>query len=100
MLINGQTLARHWQNAKKVMGDGWNHAVRIGHGLDHSMRMGKKLLAAAVPILDQMGASHHVPKLMGGIHAYDQGKADVMHGVNNVQTHLHRIKRQVPEIDL
>ena len=38
--------------------------------------------------------------IMSGIRAYDQGKSDVMHGVNNVQTQLHRIRRQVPEIDL
>ena len=100
MLINGQTLARHWQTTKRVIGEGWNRAVRIGHQVDQGVRMGKKLLGAVAPILDQFGGAHHMKPIMRGINAYDQGKSDVMYGVNNVQTHLHRIRRQVPEIGL
>jgi hypothetical protein len=64
------------------------------------MQVGKKLLGAVAPILDQFGGAQHMKPIVSGIRAYDQGKADVMYGVNNVQTHLHRIRRQVPEIDL
>ena len=100
MRINGQTIARHWQTTKRVIGDGWNHAVRLSTQLDHGVQMGKKLLGAFSPILDQAGFSQHMQPIMKGINAYDQGKSDVMYGVNNVQTHLHRIRRQVPEIGL
>ena len=99
-MFNRQALARHWSTAKKVIGDSWHTAVRIGQGLDHSVRVGRKLLGVVSPILDQLGGAHHMKPLMQGINAYDQGRSDVMHGVNNVQTHLSRIRRQVPEIDL
>ena len=99
-MFNRQALARHWGAAKKVIGDSWHTAVRIGQGLDHSVRVGRKLLGAVSPILDQLGGGHHTKSLMQGITAYDQGRADVMHGVNNVQTHLSRIRRHVPELDL
>ena len=52
------------------------------------------------PIFDQFGGSHHLRPIMSGIRAYDQGKADVMYGYNNVMSHYQRIRRQVPEVDL
>jgi len=100
MWFNSQQLSRGWHRTKKVVGQSWDHAVKIGTSLDNGMRIGKKLLAAMSPIFDQYGASHHMNSIMGGISAYDQGKADIMHGYNNIQAHLSRIKRQVPEINL
>ena len=100
MLFNGQALARHWHNTKKVIGHSWHHAVKIGQQLDYGMQVGKKLLGAISPLLDQFGAAHHMKPIMSGIRAYDQGKSDVMYGVNNVQAHYDRIRRQVPEIGL
>ena len=100
MLFGSQALARGWQKTKRVIGDSWDHAVRIGEGLDHGMRIGKRLLASVAPILDQFGGGHHMKPIMSAVGAYDQGRADVMYGVNNVRTHLSRIRRQVPEIGL
>ena len=100
MLFNGQTLARHWHNTKKMVGNTWNHAVKLGQQLDHGMNVGKRLLGALTPLLDGLGAGHHVKPIMSGIKAYDQGRSDVMYGVHNVQTHYDRIRRQVPEIGL
>ncbi len=100
MLINSQTLARGWHKTKRVIGDTWDHAVRIGAQMDHGMRIGKRLLASVAPILDHFGGGHHLKPIMSGIHAYDQGRADVLYGYNNVQTHLQRIRRQVPELQL
>jgi hypothetical protein len=99
-MFNRQALARHWQTAKRVIGDSWHTAVRVGQGLDHSVRVGRKLLGAVSPILDQLGGGHHMKPLVQGLGVYDQARGDVMHGVNNVQTHLSRIRRQVPELDL
>ncbi len=100
MFFNGQAIARGWQQAKKAVGDTWNHAAKLAGQFDSGMRVGRKLLSAVVPIFDQLGGSHHLKPLMSGIKAYDQGRADVMYGVNNVMSHYQRIKRQVPEVDL
>jgi hypothetical protein len=100
MLFSSQQLARGWHKTKKMIGDGFNHAVRIGQGLDHGMRVGKRLLSSLTPLLDQYGGGQHVNTLMKGITAYDQGKSDVMHGFNNIQSHHARIQRQVPENNL
>jgi hypothetical protein len=100
MPFSGQALARHWQTTKRVLGDGWNSAIRLSMGLDHGMRLGKKILAAATPLIDSLGGGHHVDTAMRGIHAYDSGRAHVNHQINNVETHYRNIRRQVPEIGL
>ncbi len=100
MLFNSQAIARTWQQAKKHIGDAWNHTTGLAAQFDHGMRVGRKLLSAVAPIFDQLGGSHHLKPIMSGFTAYDQGRSDVMYGVNNVMSHYQRIKRQVPEIDL
>ena len=100
MLFNSHQLSRGWHKTKRVIGDTWNQAVKIGQNLDHGMEIGKKLLSAMSPIFDSYGGQHHMKTLMGGITAYDQGKSDVMNGYNNIQSHYSRIQRAVPEINL
>ena len=100
MHINAQSLARGWAYGKKVIGDGWNHAVRIGHGADHAMRVGKRLLSAVSPLMDAMGARGATKHLMRGVQAYDEGRSQTMDHYTNVMAHHARIKRQVPELDL
>ena len=100
MLFSQQTLARHWHNTKKMVGQTWNHAVKMGQQLDAGMNVGKRLLGALTPLLDGLGAGHHVKSIMPAFKAYDEGRSNIMYGVNNVQTHYDRIRRQVPEIGL
>ena len=100
MLFNSQQLVRGWHKTKRVIGGTFNHAVRIGQNLDHGMKIGKRLLSSMSPLFDQYGGQNHMKSIMGGITAYDQGKADIMNGYNNVQSHYARIQRQVPEINL
>ena len=96
MLFNSHQLARSWHKTKRVIGDTWNHAMKIGQNLDHGMKIGKKILSAMSPLIPQ----NHMKSIMGGISAYDQGKSDIMNGYNNIQSHYSRIQRQVPEINL
>ena len=56
--------------------------------------LGRRLLGAISPLLDQLNVNYR-PAIQG-IAAYDQGKADVMYGVNNVMTTMQRVRRQVP----
>ena len=100
MLFSSQALARGWHHTKRAVGDVWNHTTKLASQFDQGMQVGRRLLSAVSPILDQLGQAHHLKPIMSGLTAYDQSKADVMHGVNNVQTHLHRIRRQVPELNL
>ena len=100
MHINATSLARGFAYGKKVLGDTWHQAVRIGQGMDHGMRVGKRLLGAIAPLMDQFGAGHAMKPLMQGVSAYDQGRASTMDHYTQIMSHHARIKRQVPEIGL
>jgi len=100
MHINATSLARGFAYGKKVLGDTWHSAVRIGQGADHAMRVGKRLLGAISPLLDQFGAGNATKHIMQGVSAYDEGRAQAMNGYTQLMSHHARIKRQVPEIGL
>jgi len=100
MHLSAQSLARGFAYGKKVLGDTWHQAVKIGQGMDHGMRVGKRLLSAISPLLDQFGAGGAMKPLMQGVSAYDQGREQAMAGYTNVMTHHARIKRAVPELSL
>ena len=89
-----------WRYTKRVIGDAWHGAVGFARSVDAGMNFGRRLLSAASPILDQLGQGSAMKPIMRGLTAYDQGKADVTYGVNNVLTHYNRIKKQVPELEL
>jgi hypothetical protein len=100
MLFNTQQLTRGWQATKRIIGDSFHHAVRIGHGIDQTMRVGKKLLGSIRPLLDQYGGQEHVNTAMKALKVYDEGRSQIMDTMNNVQIHHARIQREVPEINL
>ena len=68
--------------------------------MDHGMRLGKRLLSAMTPLLDEFGAGGAIKPLMQGVSAYDQGRATAMDGYTQLMSHHTRIKRQVPELSL
>ena len=98
MRLNGRSLARGWQQTKQLAATTWHHARKIAGQVDYGVQLGKKILSAASPLLDEMGLNMR-PALQG-IAAYDRGKMDVVNRFNNVQDHLLRIRRQVPELNL
>ena len=100
MLFSSQDLARGMHSLKRGVGHAWERAVHLGRRIDEGMAIGKRLLAAASPVFDQLGQGHHMKSLVGAVGAYDKAKADVMYGHNNVMAHYQRIRRQVPEIGL
>ena len=100
MHLSAQSLAKGFAYGKRVLGDTWHQAVKIGQGMDHGMRVGKRLLSAISPLLDQFGAGGATKSLMQGVQAYDDGRAQAMNGYTQLMAHHARIKRQVPEIGL
>lgn len=99
-MIDRTALANGWKHTRKVIGDAWHGAVGFARHVDAGVNLGRRILAASAPLLDSLGQGHAIKPIMRGLTAYDQGKADVTYGVNNVLTHYNRIKRQVPELEL
>ena len=92
-------LNSHWQNAKRIIGDGWHSGVKILGQIDRGMSVGRRMVSALSPAINAMGGGH-MKALNDGFATYDQTRGQVVQGINNVQTMHSRLKRAVPEIDL
>ena len=90
----------HFQQGKRTIGHMWNHAVKFAGQLDHAMGVGKRVYGALQPALQDLGASQASGAVMRGFKAYDQGRAEAMGIHNNVATHLNRLRKAAPELDL
>ena len=99
-MLGGQSLSSHWRHAKRVIGDGWNGAVKLAGQFDQGMRVSRRLFSALQPALDQFASPGHLKPVMDGFKKYDQTRSDMMDGYNNVEHHYNRIRRQVPELNL
>ena len=52
------------------------------------------------PAIQDLGGADVNKAIVGGIGRYEQGRDQVMGHHNQVQTHLSRLRRAVPELDL
>ena len=95
-----QAIHHHWRNAKRVIGDGWNGAVKLAGQFDQGMRVSRRLFGALQPALDQYAGAGHANTVMEGFKKYDQTRSDRMDGFSNVEHHYNRIRRAVPELNL
>ena len=100
MILGGRSLSSHWRDAKRVIGDGWNGAVKLAGQFDQGMRVSRRLFSALQPALDQFASPGHLKPVMDGFKKYDQTRSDMMDGYNNVEHHYNRIRRAVPELNL
>ena len=91
-------LHSHFQNAKRIIGDGWHSGVKILGQIDRGMNVGRRLVGALSPAIQAMGGN--MKALEAGFGQYDQTRGQVVSGINNVQTMHSRLKRAIPEIDL
>jgi hypothetical protein len=78
----------------------WNHAVKWAGQIDHAMNVSKRVFGALHPMIVDMGGGHVNRAIVGGLGRYEQGRDQVIGHHNNVQAHLSRLRRAVPEIDL
>ena len=91
-------LHSHFQNAKRIIGDGWHSGVKILGQIDRGMNVGRRLVGALSPAIQAMGGN--MKALDDGFAKYDQTRGQVVSGINNVQTLHRRIQKAAPEIDI
>ena len=91
-------LHSHFQNAKRIIGDGWHSGIKILGQIDRGMNVGRRLVGALSPAIQAMGGN--MKALDDGFAKYDQTRGQVVSGINNVQTLHRRIQKAAPEIDI
>ena len=85
-----------FHQGKRTIGHMWNHAVKFAGQLDHTMNVGRRAFGA----LQDLAPSNVSGAVMRGFDAYGQGREKTMGLNNKVQSHLNRLRKAVPEIDL
>jgi len=95
-----QGLRAAYHHGKKTIGNMWNHAVKFAGQLDHGVSVGKRLFGALEPMLQDMGAGNVTRAAVQSFGKYEQGRDAVMGQHNQVQAHLTRLRKNVPELGL
>ena len=95
-----RSFQEHFQQGKRTIGHMWNHAVKFAGQLDHTMGVARRAYGAISPALQDLGASQVHGAVMRGFDAYGQGREKTMGLNNKVQSHLNRLRKAAPELDL
>ena len=89
-----------FHHGKRTIGNMFNHAVKWAGQIDHAMGLGKRVFSALQPAIQDMGGADISKAIMGGIGRYEAGRNEVMGHHNQVQAHLSRLRRAVPQLDI
>ena len=95
-----RSFQEHFRQGKRTIGHMWNHAVKFAGQLDHAVGVGRRVFGALQPALQDMGASQVSRAAMQGFEAYGKGRENAMGLNNKVQSHLNRLRKAAPELDL
>ena len=93
-------LANAFHQGKRTIGNMFTHAVKWAGQIDHGMSVGKRLLGALDPLLQDVGAGNVSRAAVQSFGRYEQGREQVMGQHNQVQAHLSRLRKNVPELGL
>ena len=93
-------LSEAWRQGKRTIGHMYSHAVKFAGQLDHGFSVGKRILESVDPLLQDLGAGNVSRAAVRGIQGYEQGREQALGMNNQVQAHLSRLKRNVPELGI
>ena len=89
-----------YHHGKRTIGNMFHSAVKFAGQLDHGISVGKRLFGALDPMLQDMGAGSVSRAAVRGFGRYEQGREQVLGQHNQVQAHLSRLRKSVPELGL
>ena len=98
MLFTARQAQQTWGHVKRFMGNAYVHGRKWAGLLDGYANVGKRLLGAAAPMLDELGAGHAISAGVQGLSQYDQIKHRVMDVDDRARGHYGRIAAAAPEI--
>ena len=86
---------------KRTVANMYTQATHLAGQVDHGMRFGKRLFSALHPLIEQLGGGGRTSRaIVDSFGAYERGRDEVIGQHNNVQAHLSRLRRAVPELEL
>ncbi len=98
MFFTPRQVHQTWANVKRFMGQAYVHGRKWAGLIDGYANVGKRLLGAAAPMLDELGAGRAITAGVQGLSQYDQIKHRVMDVDERGRGHYGRIAAAAPEI--
>ncbi len=98
MLFTPRQAQQTWGNVKRFMGQAYVHGRKWAGLIDGFANVGKRLLGAAAPMLDELGAGRAITAGVQGLSQYDQIRSRVMDVDERGRGHYGRISAAAPEL--
>ena len=98
MLFTPRHVHQTWGNVKRFMGQAYAHGRKWAGLMDGYANVGKRILGAAAPMLDELGAGRALQAGVHGLSQYDQIKHRVIDADERGRGHLNRITSAAPEL--
>ncbi len=98
MFFTPRQMHQTWGNVKRFMGQAYVHGRKWAGLIDGYANVGERLLGAAAPMLDELGAGRAIQAGVQGLSQYDQIKHRVMDVDERGRGHLGRIAAAAPEL--
>ena len=100
MLFSARQAHQTWTNVKSFLGKAYVEGRKWGGTIDGYANLARRVLGAAAPMLDELGAGRAIAARARGLSQYDQVRHQVMGADERARGHLSRISRAAPELNI
>ena len=98
MLFTARQAHETWGNVKRFMGNAYTEGRKWAGTIDGYANLARRVLGAAAPALQDLGANQFTNNAVRGLSQYDQVRKQVMDTDEKGRAHLGRIAKAAPEI--
>ena len=91
MWMTAEKAHGHWRNAKSMFRNAYQHGKRIAGTIDGYASVGRRILSAAAPMLEDMQLGGAITKGVSALNQYDATRKQVMDAHEKSKGHYDRI---------
>jgi hypothetical protein len=98
MLFTARQAHQSWTGMKKFMGQAYVTGRKWAGTIDGYANLARRVLGAAAPMLEDLGAGQALSSGVRGLTEYDQVRQTIMNTDQAARGHLGRIAKAAPEL--
>jgi hypothetical protein len=98
MFFSARQAHQTWGSVKRFMGDAYVTGRKWAGTIDGYANLARRVLGAAAPMLDDLGAGRVLSSGVRGLSEYDSVRKTVMDTDTHARGHLGRIAKAAPEL--
>ena len=98
MLFTARQAQQSWGHVKRFMGNAYAQGRKFAGTIDGYANVAQRILNAAAPALQDLGASQIAQAGARGLSQYDQVRNQVMDTDEKARGHFSRISKAAPEL--